>query len=340
MGEILPVTVECYAGYRGEETPVRFRLGEKPIEITAVVDRWLAPDHRYFKVRTAAGETYILRHDIVSGEWELTMFERARTGTIRLTYIGGPTMLIEFGGVRLLTDPTFDAAGSEYTTAIYTLRKTMAPAISPDALGRIDAVLLSHDHHFDNLDRAGRALLPNAGAVFTTVTGAERLGPPVIGLSPWQSADVSGPDGSTVRVTATPARHGPADGDRGPVVGFLVASTVRPEESLYVSGDTVWYDGVAEIARRTRVGCAVLFMGAARVREVGPAHLTFTAEEAVQAARAFGDALMVPLHFEGWGHFSEGRAEIERAFERAGLVTRLRWLEPGVPAEMALILQS
>jgi hypothetical protein len=67
--------VECYAGYRVEETPLRFRLGNKLIEIAEVVDRWLAPDHRYFKVQTSEGEIYILRNDTTTGVWELTLFE-------------------------------------------------------------------------------------------------------------------------------------------------------------------------------------------------------------------------------------------------------------------------
>lgn len=71
------VSVECYAGYRGEETPIRFRLGDRFVEVAEVLDRWLAPDHRYFKVRTAEGDTCILRNDIASGEWELTFFRRS-----------------------------------------------------------------------------------------------------------------------------------------------------------------------------------------------------------------------------------------------------------------------
>jgi hypothetical protein len=67
------VSVECHAGYRGEEAPVRFRFGDRVIEIVEVIDRWLAPDHRYFKVRTGEG-TYILRHDTTSEEWELVSF--------------------------------------------------------------------------------------------------------------------------------------------------------------------------------------------------------------------------------------------------------------------------
>lgn len=71
----LSISVECYAGYRGEETPICFRLGDRLLEVDEVLDRWLAPDHRYFKVQTAEG-IYILRNDIASGGWELTMFER------------------------------------------------------------------------------------------------------------------------------------------------------------------------------------------------------------------------------------------------------------------------
>ena len=71
------IAVECYAGYRGEETPVRFTIGNRIFDIDEVTDRWLAPDHRYFKVR-AAGDTYILRHNVTSATWELTLYERTR----------------------------------------------------------------------------------------------------------------------------------------------------------------------------------------------------------------------------------------------------------------------
>ena len=95
---------------------------------------------------------------------------------LKFTYIGGPTALLELDGLKLLTDPTFDPAGTEYPTGLYALRKTVGPAISPEILGHIDAILLSHDHHFDNLDHAGRALLGNVEIILTTPSGAERLG--------------------------------------------------------------------------------------------------------------------------------------------------------------------
>jgi hypothetical protein len=65
------VVVECYAGHRGDETPRRFRFGERVIEVADVVDRWLAPDHRYFKVKAPDGRQYILRNDVTSSGWEL-----------------------------------------------------------------------------------------------------------------------------------------------------------------------------------------------------------------------------------------------------------------------------
>jgi hypothetical protein len=118
------------------------------------------------------------------------------------------------------------------------------------------------------------------------------------------------------------------------VVGFVLAFADQPAHVVYVSGDTVWYDEIAEVGRRFTPGVAFLFAGAARVREVGPAHLTLTAAEAVTAAQAFPEALIVPLHFEGWAHFSESRPEIDRAFAAAGLTDRLRWPMPGRALEL------
>ncbi len=71
----MTVRVECYAGYRGEESPRRFYMGERVVEVDEVLDAWLAPDHRYFKVRGDDDAVYILRHDTEQQCWELTMFD-------------------------------------------------------------------------------------------------------------------------------------------------------------------------------------------------------------------------------------------------------------------------
>jgi hypothetical protein len=70
--------VECYAGYRGEETPRRIRLADRWLEVVEVVDRWLAPDHRYFRVRAADGAILVLRHDTESQRWERVGCRRDR----------------------------------------------------------------------------------------------------------------------------------------------------------------------------------------------------------------------------------------------------------------------
>ena len=95
---------------------------------------------------------------------------------MQLTHLGGPTVLVELDGWRILTDPTFDPPGRRYAFGWGTSStKTAGPAQRAGALGPVDAVLLSHDHHADNLDDLGRALLPGVGTVVTTRPGSSRL---------------------------------------------------------------------------------------------------------------------------------------------------------------------
>ena len=75
---LLSLNVECHAGHRGEQTPRTLILGDRRIAVAEVLDAWLAPDHRYFKLRGADGDTYLVRHDEQSNTWELTMFRAER----------------------------------------------------------------------------------------------------------------------------------------------------------------------------------------------------------------------------------------------------------------------
>ena len=70
----MEIRVDCYAGYRGEETPRRFWIGTGRIDVIEILDRWLAPDHRYFKIRGDDGGVYIIRHDHVTQKWEMTFY--------------------------------------------------------------------------------------------------------------------------------------------------------------------------------------------------------------------------------------------------------------------------
>ena len=73
----MQVRVDCYAGYRGEETPRYIKMADNKIEVMEVLDRWLAPDHRYFKILGDDEATYIIRHDGESGLWELVLYRAA-----------------------------------------------------------------------------------------------------------------------------------------------------------------------------------------------------------------------------------------------------------------------
>jgi L-ascorbate metabolism protein UlaG (beta-lactamase superfamily) len=247
----------------------------------------------------------------------------------RITLIGGPTALIEIDGFRLLTDPTFDAPGA-YQLPHVKLEKLTAPAVSADAIGKIDAVLLSHDQHTDNLDHGGRGFLGKAKRVLTTVAGAKRLGGHAEGLAPWQVTELAGGNGRSLTVTATAARHGPAGIEplSGDVIGFVLTSNDNSISPIYISGDTVWYDGVAEVARRFKAGVVLPFAGAAQTR--GPFRLTMDTNDTIETARAFPDAVIVPLHTDGWAHFRQSGNDLRASFDTLGFGSRLKLLEPGV----------
>lgn len=251
-----------------------------------------------------------------------------------LTLIGGPTVLIEYGRLRLLTDPTFDPPGLYQETPVR-FEKTSGPALARDDVGRIDAVLLSHDQHFDNLDSSGRAMLPSVGTVYTTNVGASRLGGNALGLKPFETARLEAPSGDHLLVTATPARHGPIGIEpmSGDVVGFALGRE-EPGDLLYVTGDTVWFDGTAEVARRFRPRVVLMFTGAAEPR--GRFHMTMGSEDAIEAAHAFPDATLIAAHNEGWIHFRESQEQLARVFEAFGLSSRLALFERGSPVAFPL----
>jgi L-ascorbate metabolism protein UlaG (beta-lactamase superfamily) len=206
----------------------------------------------------------------------------ARPGTpgaaviVRLT--GGPTALTGIGGLQLLTDPTFDPPG-DHPVGSRTLVRTHGPAVGAGDPGPVDAVLLSHDQHPDNLDASGRQLL-----------------------------------------------------GRVPVTGFVLSGEGVP--TVYISGDNASLDAVRQIGdRRGPVDIALLFAGAARTPLLD-ANLTLGSGQAAEAARILGARTVIPLHTEGWQHFTEGPTTITEAFARSGQQGQLILLAPGEAAEL------
>lgn len=255
------------------------------------------------------------------------------SSSMTVTLVGGPTALFEVGGVRLLTDPTFDPPG-DHPIGIRNLVKTGHPALAADSIGDVDAVLLSHDQHPDNLDDAGRALIKRVPLVLSTGAAVGRLGGPTRDLPIWRSHAVIRPDGRELRVTGVPAQHGPAGTEHitGEVRGFVLSGEELP--TVYISGDNCSLAVVREVADHAGpVDVAVLFAGRAR-SPLMDAYLTFSADQAAQAAEILGAPVVIPMHVEGWKHLTQAAREVPQAFGRRGLGDRLLELTPGVPTEI------
>jgi L-ascorbate metabolism protein UlaG (beta-lactamase superfamily) len=129
-------------------------------------------------------------------------------------------------------------------------------------------------------------------------------------------------------VTATPARNGPVGIEpySGDVVGFALGID-QPGDLVYVTGDTVWYHGTAEVARRFSPKVVVLYTGAAEPR--GRFHMTMGSEDALEAAQAFPGAVLVAVHNEGWAHLKETHAQLTDTFTKLGAGPPLTPLERG-----------
>lgn len=228
---------------------------------------------------------------------------------VRFTHIGGPTVLIEFEGWRVLTDPTFDPPGRTYAFGWGTSsRKLTGPALHPAGIGPVDAVLLTHDHHGDNLDDAGRALLAGAGTVVTTRAGARRLGGPAVrGLTAGRSTCLRAPGRPPIDITATPCRHGPPLSGPvvGQVIGFALTWPGQEHGPLWITGDTVLYRAVRRTAAALRPGTVLLHLGGVRFPLTGPARYTMTAADALSLCASMRPTTIHPVHYEGWQHFRE-----------------------------------
>ena len=263
---------------------------------------------------------------------------------MRVTRIGGPTALVEWEGWRILTDPTFDPPGRTYSFALGTSsRKTTGPAIPLDEIGPVDVVLLSHHHHADNLDDAGRAGLPKARTVLTTVAGAKALTadgahPDARGLAAGDAVALAAEGKRDLVVTATPCRHGaPLTGPIvGPVVGFALSLEGDARPGLWMTGDTVMYGGLRRAATGMRPDVALVHIGAVRFPLTGPLAYTMDAGDAVDLIELAEPGVAVPIHVEGWSHFSQQEEVAAQVFEAApGPVReRVRWAPLGVPLDL------
>lgn len=236
--------------------------------------------------------------------------------TTAITYIGGPTALLEYAGLRIVTDPTFDPPQTYSAPGETTLIKTAGPGVGRADVWPVDLVLLSHHAHKDNLDWEGLELIAQGPLTLSTRDAASDLwGGSVVGYDDWETREIG-----DVTVTIVPALHGPPGSEPqvGVVVGFVLEAPGCP--TVYVSGDNASLGLVEQIADRfPEIEIAVLFAGAARVSEIDAA-LTLTSPDAARAAEILGASSVIGLHTEDWQHFSETRADLEAAFAASDLL--------------------
>ena len=244
---------------------------------------------------------------------------------MHVTHVGTATLVLEVGPLVIWTDPVFGGPRHFHFGAGMQSDHLRGPHVEPSTLPRPHLVLVSHDQHGDNYDAEGRALIPSSAKVLSTPTAARRIG--AHGLEDWQQDSVT-VDGFTVKVTATPARHGPPLSLPivGPVIGFVLEWEGQQNGCVYISGDTVLFAGALEVGRRFKVGTAFLHLGAAGY---GPFRFTMNAEEGAQLSKTFDVKTVVPVHYEDWTHFKQPKSEIRPAFEAQGLGERLLQLTPG-----------
>jgi L-ascorbate metabolism protein UlaG (beta-lactamase superfamily) len=224
-----------------------------------------------------------------------------------LTFVGTATTVLRLGSFTLLTDPNFLHRGQRaYLGKGLWSRRLTEPAMSPDQLPTLDAVVLSHLHG-DHFDRVARRELPRPLRVLTTPQAAGRLtdwGFDAEGLDTWQSSTLRRGD-ELLEITALPAVH--ARGLLGrllpPVMGSLLqlsqGGVVR--RRVYLSGDTLTGDHLDEIARRhPDLDAAVVHLGGTRVlfRTV-----TMDAVQGLDFLARVRPAQAVPVHHDDYGVF-------------------------------------
>jgi L-ascorbate metabolism protein UlaG (beta-lactamase superfamily) len=265
---------------------------------------------------------------------------------MKLTRIGGPTVLVDLDGWRLLVDPTFDPAGRQYSFGWGTgSTKTGDPALTVDEIGPVDVALVSHDHHADNLDDAGRAMLPAAGAVVTTASGAGRLAggldaARLHGLEAGESVTLPAPRPGLpdLVITATPCRHGPplTRAIVGDVIGFAIRRRGEERVALWVTGDTVLFGGLRRTAAELDVDVMLANVGGVRFGVTGPIRFTMTGRDVVELVGIAGPRAAAFAHYDGWSHFVDGERGLRDAIDgsEASVHDRAVWLVEGIAVQV------
>jgi L-ascorbate metabolism protein UlaG (beta-lactamase superfamily) len=256
-----------------------------------------------------------------------------------VTFIGNATVLLRLGPFTVLTDPNFLHAGQRaYLGHGLWSKRLKEPSMSVDQLPRLDAVVLSHLHG-DHWDRIAEAGLDRSVPVLTTGQAAKvlrRRGFAAEGLRRWHSVTMSAQNAS-ISVTALPGRHGPGIVDgllpdvMGSVLDFESAGARRLR--IYVSGDTLYRDGLAEISTRfPDIDVAILHLGGTKL--LGLVTVTMDGRQGRQLTQLLRPRVAVPVHFDDYTVFASPVSEFESEMDRAGLGRIVRRIHRGETATL------
>jgi len=241
-----------------------------------------------------------------------------------LLFIGNATTLISYGGFTLLTDPNFLRRGQRaYLGRGLVSRRLTEPARSIDQLPALDAVVLSHLHG-DHWDRVATRRLGRDLPILTTPHASRRLQrrgfARATGLRIWGSQVLVAGD-RLLRVTAMPGRHGPGPAQRllPPVMGAMLEfgpAGGGVELRVYISGDTVMFDGLEQIAARyPDIDLALLHLGGTRILRV---LVTMDGRQGADLLELVRPGRAVPIHYDDYTVFTSPLADFRREVERRG----------------------
>jgi L-ascorbate metabolism protein UlaG (beta-lactamase superfamily) len=258
---------------------------------------------------------------------------------VDITYIDTACLLININGFRIITDPSLDSKSGFFprltSKPFIFSKKTIEPANSKILQNNIDLALVSHDQHGDNLDDKGKELLKHVSCTLSTRGAEKRLkNLKIIGLKPWETYPIEHDLLEGLKITAVPAQHTNIKRLHyavGHVIGFVIEWKGQENGALYISGDTVLFEGIDEIAKRFKIHTAILHLGAGAFPYLNSKlRLTMNAAEAIEVTNILKCKQVIPIHYEGWWHFMEPIEKMKSELNKAMMKDQLIWLERGV----------
>jgi len=255
---------------------------------------------------------------------------------IKITHIDTACISLEINGFKILTDPTLDHAGKLYHHGYGGFsRKTDEPALSAEDLQNIDLILLSHHQHKDNFDIKGAEFAKQASLILSTKAASKVL-TNAIGLDNWETYRVNTNKISNLRITATPAQHHPwwiPEFVSGKVIGFVIECDDQENGVIYISGDTVYFKGIEEVASRFRIDLGIFHVGDVQFRYLtGFGKYTMDSKELIQAINVLRPRTIIPIHYRGWTHFKENETALRQTLAAHDEINfKTIFLRSGVP---------